>query len=94
MQSETKTKGGFLGGILSSSPPPYPSLMERQSWPEFGWLAAQVLHLESQMDEEIGLWPSLQQELLAYPGISPDAALKVCLSFLLKKWGYGYFIDH
>ena len=62
-----------------------PSLMERTSMPEFGWLAAQILSMEDALDQECGLWPALQQQLLANPSVSVETALKVsvCVMCLL-----------
>lgn len=54
-----------------------PSLMEQASLPEFGWLATQVLHVESICEVESRVWPGLQHELLSTAGISLEMALKV-----------------
>ena len=50
--------------------------------PEFGWLAAQVLSVEDAIDQECGVWPALQQELLSNPTVSLEIAIKVSATAL------------
>ncbi|KAL8604118.1 hypothetical protein ACOMHN_047330 [Nucella lapillus] len=79
LQTESKSRGGFLTWVGGGSNSGL-SLMERASLPEFGWLAAQVLSVEDALDQDSGLWPALQHELLANPALSLDTALKTVLS--------------
>lgn len=73
--SESKSHGGLLS-LFGSGSVGQPSLMERASLPEFGWLATQILHVEGAVEMESGIWPSLQYDLLADPSVSVETALK------------------
>ncbi|XP_076447261.1 ectopic P granules protein 5 homolog [Babylonia areolata] len=75
LQAESKSRGSFLTWVGGGSASP-PSLMERSSLPEFGWLATQILNVEDSLDQESGVWSALQHELLANPTLSLDTALK------------------
>ncbi|KAK7484299.1 hypothetical protein BaRGS_00024424, partial [Batillaria attramentaria] len=73
--AESKSHGGLLS-LFGGGSGGQPSLMERASLPDFGWLAAQILHVESAVELESGVWPSVQHDLLANPSLSVEAALK------------------
>lgn len=62
---------------MGGGSPSQPSLMERASLPQFGWLATEVLQIEGAAEVESGIWPALQQELLSSSSIPLETAFKV-----------------
>ncbi|XP_071084165.1 ectopic P granules protein 5 homolog [Haliotis cracherodii] len=51
-----------------------PSLMERNSFPEFTWLASMILVVEADYEADTKLWLSLVQEMYTDTKLSPDQA--------------------